>query len=207
MWNHVCWGCDIYFFQIILSYGKSYRCKGNFFYSISSSFSFTTIFFAMHFCLNSHIFFHSCPWRLFLYIIRTCNSLFNSIYLFPWLIHQWFSEQILLTSKVMISCCAIVHTYLIFVDFLSQHFIKILIPLYGKFFLLKSLLFQCFHVSWLQKKVTIFPPKKPIAFAKTKLSISDEKSYLGRSKQSREFHRRNGHFLCLNTNSLNLSGS
>ena len=45
-----------------------------------------------------------------------------------------------------------------------------------------------------------------MVFARTKLSISNEEIYLARSKESREFHKRNGHFLCMNINSLNLSG-
>ena len=67
------------------------------------------------------------------------------------------------------NCCAIViPCYLIFVDLLSQHFIKILIPLYGKFFLLKLLLFQCFHVSWLRKKSYHISPKKAKCICKNK---------------------------------------
>ena len=50
-----------------------------------------------------------------------------------------------------------------------------------------------------------FPPKNPIVFARTKLSISNEESYLARSKKSCEFHKRNGHFNSQHITLLNVS--
>ena len=79
---------------------------------------------------------------------------------------------------------------LIFADFLSKQFIKILIPLNGKSFLFKS--FPRYNQFLHSEKS--FPPKNPIVFARTKLSISNEESYLARSKKFCEFHKRNGHF-------------
>ena len=57
-----------------------------------------------------------------------------------------------------------------------------------------SIFSQIKPVSWLRKEINIFPPKKPIVFARIKLSSSNEESYLAKSKQSREFYKRNGHF-------------
>ena len=48
--------------------------------------------------------------------------------------------------------------------------------------------------------------KQPILFTRTKLSISNEESYLARSKQSLEFHKETVIFLCMNINFLNWSG-
>ena len=78
---------------------------------------------------------------------------------------------------------------LIFADFLSKQFIKILIPLNGKSFLFKS--FPRYNQFLHSEKS--FPPKNPIVFARTKLSISNEESYLARSKQ-KKLNKRNSCF-------------
>ena len=54
------------------------------------------------------------------------------------------------------------------------------------------LIFSCFLI--MEKKLLYLPQKTPVVFARTKLSISNEESYLVSSKKSREFHKRYGHF-------------
>ena len=92
--------------------------------------------------------------KIFLVLNWTRTSLFNSIYFVSWLIHQRFICWTNINVKGNDYCTVYLEDnicklsgnsffscYLIFVDFLSQHFIKILIPTNGKIYLLKILLF------------------------------------------------------------------
>ena len=107
------------------------------------------------------------------------------------------------------NCSAIVYTLLFNIcRFFIPTFHKSSHPNQWKVIFIKNitiLIFSGFLI--MEKKLLLFPEKKPIVFARTELPISNEESYLVRSKQFREFHKRNGHFLCMNINSLNLSGS
>ena len=102
------------FLKKILSYRKNYSCKDYLLFAIIPFqwVFFVTNFFLEYFLLEFPYFFHSCWWKFLLYVIRTLNSLLNSIYFFSWLIHQWFVEQILFTlKKIFVSFFKITHVY------------------------------------------------------------------------------------------------
>ena len=100
------------------------------------------------------------------------------------------------------NCRAIVYT-LLFNICRSPTFYKNFHPTQWNVLFIKNITILIFFCFLITEKNTISPPpqkkkkkkkKKAMVFARTKLSISNEEIYLARSKESREFHKRNGHF-------------